>query len=231
MEKKVTFASSKGSKLVGIISDEDSSKPIVIFAHGLGSSKESDKYADFQNNLSKHNISVFKFDFYGHGESEGDFSDVTITEGTDDILCAIKLLKMKGFIKIGLVGTSFGGICSIIAASKTTDLKFLGLLVPVSNPEELPDLKHHEDASRLNYRMNLDSLNNGHKVANKIKVPVYIIHAGDDEIVPVKQSIIFAKLLKNAKLEIVDNADHRMRAPKVYKRVLNLMTNFIVKNF
>ena len=231
MKKKVTFASSKGSKLVGIISDEDSSKPIVIFAHGLGSSKESDKYADFQNNLSKHNISVFKFDFYGHGESEGDFSDVTITEGTDDVLCAIKLLKMKGFIKIGLVGTSFGGICSIIATSKTADLMFLGLLVPVSNPEELPDLKHHEDASRLNYQMNLDSSNNGHKAANKIKIPVYIIHAGDDEIVPVKQSIIFAKLLKNAKLEIVDNADHRMRAPKVYKRVLNLMTNFIVKNF
>jgi enterochelin esterase-like enzyme len=45
-------------------------------------------------------------------------------------------LKKLGYTKIGLMGSSFGGISSIMAASKTNDLFVLTLKSPVSNFEE-----------------------------------------------------------------------------------------------
>lgn len=231
MNKKINFTNSNGYKLSGVLSipHNDYNGLIVVFAHGLGSSKESDKYKDFGKLLNERNIGIFKFDFYGHGESEGLFEDITVDEGADDVLQAIELLKSKGFTKIGLVGTSFGGISSIMAASKDTDLKFLGLLVPVSIPEKLAHLRSTETA-HLKHPLELDKKNNGHKIAYRIKVPVYIIHGEKDETVPLEHSIKFCKLLPNCKLEIIKGGDHRLRAPHHYKKVLSLMTDFIVSH-
>lgn len=51
----------------------------------------------------------------------------------DDILQAVEFIKQSGHQKIGLVGSSFGGMASIMAASKTPDLSVLALKSPVSD--------------------------------------------------------------------------------------------------
>ena len=93
--EKVYFNNSKGDRLCGVISNpaSDKSRPIVIMAHGFSTSKNSDTYVSLSKNLDSHKISSFRFDFYGHGESEGKFEDVTVSEAVDDILQAIKYLK------------------------------------------------------------------------------------------------------------------------------------------
>ena len=83
--------------------------------------------------LNKNGISTFRFDFFGHGESEGKFEEITTSEAVDDIQNAIQFLKASGYKKMGLVGSSFGGLASIIAASKTNDLYVLALKSPVSD--------------------------------------------------------------------------------------------------
>lgn len=122
--KKVFFQNSKGNKLVGIISNADRSKdkPVIILAHGFTSSKDSDTYTTLAEELEKHGLTSFRFDFFAHGESEGEFEDITVSEATDDILQAIAFLKTLGYRHIGLMGSSFGGAASIMAASKTSDL-------------------------------------------------------------------------------------------------------------
>lgn len=252
MEKKIYFKNSKGNKLCGILSNPISNKkqPIIILSHGFSTSKNSRTYLRLQNILNKHQISNLRFDFFGHGESEGKIEDITISEAVDDILNAIKFLKNQGYTKIGLFGSSFGGIASLITASKTDDLFLLVLKSPVSNYEEkeiaTKSKKELEDWKnkgfryyvsgdgrklKLNYTFFKDfKNNNGYKAAKKIKIPTLIVHGDNDETVPIEQSKKTANLIKNCKLEIVKGADHRYSKPKDFEKMLDLISNFIVQN-
>ena len=252
MEEKIYFKNSKKLNLCGILSNPTSSKekPIIILCHGFSTSKNGHTYVRFQEVLNKYQISTFRFDFFGHGESGGKFEDITISEAVDDILNAIKFLKNQGYAKIGLVGSSFGGIASLIAASKTNDLFVLALKSPVSNYEEkeyatnskeaLEEWKNkkykyyiNEDGKKLklNYTFFEDfKNNNGYEATKKIKIPTLIIHGDKDKLVPIGQCKKTASLIKNCRLEITQGADHRYTKPEDFEKMLDLISRFIVKN-
>ncbi|OGM60230.1 hypothetical protein A2892_04270 [Candidatus Woesebacteria bacterium RIFCSPLOWO2_01_FULL_39_10b] len=250
--EKVYFNNSKGDRLCGVISNpaSDKSRPIVIMAHGFSTSKNSDTYVSLSKNLDSHKISSFRFDFYGHGESEGKFEDVTVSEAVDDILQAIKYLKKQGYKKIGLMGGSFGGIASIMAASKSEKLYLLVLKSPVSNylekemetksEKELEDWKNlgyrnYESGDgrklKLNYTFYEDFKNNdGFKAAPRIKTPTLIVHGDKDETVPYSQSVKTSKLIPNCKLYTVKGANHHYDGEGLKEAALRVMTKFIVDN-
>ena len=92
MEEKVFFENSKGDKLCGILSDPGS-KIIVVMCHGFASGKDSNTNKRLQKELNDKGIATFRFDFYGHEESEGDFENITISEAIDDTLKAIELYE------------------------------------------------------------------------------------------------------------------------------------------
>lgn len=135
MEDKIFFNNSKGDKLCGVLLNptNDRNQPMIVLAHGFSTNKNSGTYTILTERLAKYKISTFRFDFYGHGESEGEFENITVSEAVDDILQAIEYLKSKGYKKIGLMGSSFGGISSIMAASKSKGIYVLALKSPVSN--------------------------------------------------------------------------------------------------
>ena len=252
MEEKVYFKNSKGLKLCSILSNPTSSKekPIIILCHGFSTSKNSHTYVRLQEILNKYQISTFRFDFFGHGESEGKFEDITISEAVDDILNAIKFLKNQGYTKIGLVSSSFGGIASLMAASKTDDLFILALKSPVSNYEEKEyATKSKEELEewrnrgfryyvsgdgrklKLNYTFFEDfKNNNGYEAAKKIKIPTLIVHGDNDESVPIEQSKKTASLIENCKSEIIEGADHRYSKPEDFEKMLDLISKFIIEN-
>ena len=252
MREKIFFENSKGNKLCGILSNptNDKNKSIIALCHGFSTSKESSTYISLEQILNKNNISTFRFDFFGHGESEGKFENMTTSEAVDDILNAIKFLKKLGYTKIGLMGSSFGGISSIMAASKTNDLFVLALKSPVSNFEEKEIMtktkKELEEWKRkgykyyisgdgrklrLNYTFAEDSKNNnGYQAARKIKIPTLIVHGDKDKSVPIEQSKKTANLIKECKLEIIKGADHGYSKPKDREKMLFLISDFLIKN-
>lgn len=251
MEGKVYFKNSKGDRLCGILNDPsgDKDRPIVVLAHGFSSSKDSKTYTNLAENLGKYNISTLRIDFYGHGESEGKFEDITITEAVDDILSAIKFVKSSGYTKVGLMGSSFGGIASIIAASKSPDLFVLALKSPVSNylDKEIDNLSEDEMESwkktgykyyesgdgtklKLNYSFFKDfENNNGYESAVKIKAPTLIVHGDADETVPYEQSVKTSKLIPDCRLHTVKGSDHRYTNPKHFEEVQRELTEYIVE--
>jgi uncharacterized protein len=249
MYEKLFFENSKKNKLIGILSNpsNNKSKPIIILCHGFFSSKDSRTFTSFEKLLNEKNISTFRFDFLGHGESEGLFEDITISEAVDDILNAIKFLKDLGYNKIGLIGSSFGGISSIMAASKTNELFVLGLKCPVSDYYETTKRKKSEEelimwkevgfdfyirkdktALRLNYTFYEDFKNNdAYKAAELINIPTLIVHGNKDQLVPIDQSIKTSKIIKNCKLEIIENADHFFKEKEHFEKMLNLFVEFV----
>ncbi len=252
MEEKSFFKNSKGNNLCGIVSNptSDKEKPIIILCHGFSTSKNSHTHVRLQDILNKNGISTFRFDFFGHGESEGEFENITISEAVDDILNAIKFLKEQGYLTIGLVGSSFGGIASIIAASKINELTILALKSPVSDYEEKEyATKSKEELEewkskgfiyyvsgdgrklRLDYTFFEDFKNNdGYEAAKKIKIPTLIVHGDNDKIVPIEQSQKTASLMENCRLEVIEGADHRYSKPEDFERMLVLISQFIIEN-
>lgn len=251
MEQKLYFNNSKGNRLCGILSDVSSNKikPVIILVHGFSSNKNTKNFLRLIDFLNKNNTSSFRFDIFGHGESEGKFEEITITEAVDDILKAVEFLKEKGYQKFGLVGSSFGGNASIIATPKIENLVFLVLKSPVSNYEEraknfyskkgIQDwmekgyrlVEDDGKVYKLNYSYFADFKNaDGYKVAHLIKVPTLIVHGDKDKSVPIEQSIKISKLIPNCKLVIIKGADHKYTKEEHSQQMNNAISEFIINH-
>lgn len=250
MEKRIVFNNSKGDKIVGILNKRDNKDWVLIMAHGFTSNKNTSNFVKLSGMLEEKDISSIRFDFWGHGESDGNFSDITISEAVDDILNAIKFAKDSGYKNIGLLGSSFGGISSIMAASKTNELSFLCLKSPVSNywevveeggkhtPEEMDRWKasgfrdYESDGKILKLRYTfVDDFdnNNAYEAAKKIKIPTLIVHGDADKDVPYSQSQKLVSIISNAKLVTIKGADHRYTGEGQAKQMLVAFYKFVLE--
>jgi len=251
MKEKLFFKNSIGNKLCGILSKPTSQKekPIIILCHGFSTSKEGRTYVRLEKILNDSGISTFRFDFFGHGESEGIFEEITTSEAVDDIQNAIRFLKESDYKKIGLVGSSFGGMASIIEAGKTNDLYVLALKSPVSDylglihsREDEQEIKKWKEKGvievagvdgetrTLKYSFYEEAQKvKAYEPAQKIKIPALIVHGNDDETVPIEQSRKTASLIENCRLEIIEGADHTYSKPEHFEKMLDLISGFIIE--
>jgi len=247
--EKVFFNNSKGNKLCGILSSKNISQPIIILAHGFGSNKDRNAYLALEKRFNGNGITVFRFDFHGHGESGGKFEELTVSQAADDVLNAIRFIKNKGYHKIALVGCSFGGMASILAAAKSKDLMVLALKAPVSDylGKITADLSHYPinewkekgfiyytnttgEKKKLNYSFFEDAENiNGYQEAAKILIPTFIVHGDKDKNVPVEQSKKLVQIIKNSKLEIIAGADHFFSKPDDFDKAHRLIVKFVAE--
>ncbi len=78
--------------------------------------------------LSRNGIAVLRMDDRGFGGSTGDFGTSTTGDFATDAITAVDYLKNRKEIdvsQIGLIGHSEGGASATIAASQSTDVKFI----------------------------------------------------------------------------------------------------------
>jgi pimeloyl-ACP methyl ester carboxylesterase len=251
MKQKIFFRSSKDYKLCGILSNPttDKSHPIIVLCHGFSTSKDGRTYVRLEEILNHKQYSTLRFDFFGHGESAGEFADITISEAVDDVQSAIRFVKDSGYERIGLVGSSFGGFASILTSGQCDDLYVLALKSPVSDYLGLLIASHHEidieawkqegfitvegtdgKKLRLNYSFFEDAEQiNKYALAENIKVPTLIVHGGKDETVPLEQSKRAADLIPDCRLEIIEGANHTYADPQHFEKMLNLISQFILQ--
>ena len=249
MEEKLFFENSKGQKICGIISNPTNSTntPIIILLHGFSSNKNSSSNKCLTKELNKKNIATFRFDFYGLGESEGDFGDTTITEAVDETKQAIEFLKEKNYTKIGIIGSSFGGITGFLTTAQTPDLFVLAVKCPVSHSlgallanKNEKTIKEWEEKGFIPYNTNKNGVvplkytlyedskqNNAQNIAHNIKVPTLIVHGDADTIVPIEHSKKTAELIPNCKLEIIQEAGHRFEKKEHWDKMITLLVDFV----
>ena len=106
----------------------------LVFCHPFAEEKISSHrvMVNFARFLANHGIAVFRFDFMGHGDSEGNFEDATIETRLSDIGRAVKYLKDKtGLNKIGLLGVQFGATLGALHAQNDNSIDFLILINPI----------------------------------------------------------------------------------------------------
>jgi len=145
------------------------------------------------------------------------------------------------------MGSSFGGLVSLIVASDDPKIKALALKSPVTEPihfwnqrlgkERIEKWKRdgilhydeHSEKFELDYGFWEDLLTfNTFKMAKHIACPVLIVHGNNDFVVPLKQSQDLAKLLKT-KIRIVKGANHAYSDPVQYDEMKKLIVDFFVE--
>lgn len=143
----ITFKN-KGAKLFGIFHRPLAPPPYptIVFAHGLAGHKTGRYrvYVDLATELCKRGFGVFRFDFRGSGDSEGDFETITPYDEVSDLLQAIEFIKTDPDVdvnRIGLFGRSFGGIVAVLAAAKIPDtIKSIALWAPLYSTKQWKEM-------------------------------------------------------------------------------------------
>jgi fermentation-respiration switch protein FrsA (DUF1100 family) len=111
--EEVGFAAGDGLLLRGWWIPAPGSTRAVIILHGHGGSMDWD--IQRAPDLLAAGYSVFLFDFRAHGRSPGRLATFGYLERRD-VQGAVAFLKSRGMERIGLLGFSYGGMASMLAA-------------------------------------------------------------------------------------------------------------------
>jgi len=111
--------------------------PIVIICHGFGGNRDRGTTCTIGHQLPTENIASIRFDFNGHGESEGRFEDMTVPNEIEDAKCVYQYVSTLPFIdtkRIAILGASQGGVVASMTAGELGHgkLKAAVLLCPAA---------------------------------------------------------------------------------------------------
>ena len=217
MQEKTFILSETGHKLSAIHSrSSKDSKETVVWCHGLNSSKDSTTIKRLEKLLLPKNISVFRFDFYAHGESEGEKTKRDLNKFVSNVKIAIKHVKSLGYENIGLFGSSFGGVASVIAASENDDVKVMALKAPGMGQTSRNMSEYNKDFTNKTWI----------KAGEKVKIPTLIVHGSGDKDVEVSFGELLSKSIKKSKLIIYEGANHLFTKKEDFERMTKDISDF-----
>jgi hypothetical protein len=252
MEEALTFKDRDGHQVAAILAAPDvPTDRAVLLCHGFLSGKNSTTNKTLTRSFTERGLATFRFDFFGQGESEGPFEVLTVTIALNQALAALDLLRVRGYKRIGLVGSSFGGLVAILTASQRPDIICLGLKCPVADfaevlrlefgeagmthwktHHEVPDVTGGPKPVRLRYALYENCLEyDGYKAAGAIRIPTLIVQGDKDELVPLHQSSRLMEALQGKRqLEILRGADHTFSKGEDFKKMTTLLVDWMVKH-
>ncbi len=202
--------------------------PGVVFFHGFtGDRMESHwLFVKCARALASEGLASLRFDFYGSGESDGSFREVTLSGELADARAAVAFFRRQPSVdprRVALLGLSMGGtIAATLAASCRA--RALVLWAALAHPAELRDLAErttrlipggkgareygaHEVSPRfLDNLEKIDPL----QALRRFKAPTLIIHPEKDELLPLHhpESLFRAAAAACKEKVIVPGADH-----------------------
>lgn len=94
---------------------------MVIICHGFGGNRKDGFIGDLGRQLAAKGIATLRFDFNGHGESEGLFSEMTVPNEVADAKCVYQYVSSLPFVdidRIAVVGHSQGGVVAAMTAGE-----------------------------------------------------------------------------------------------------------------
>jgi alpha-beta hydrolase superfamily lysophospholipase len=214
--------------------------PTVVWLCGYRSDMTGTKAEALADWAAARGRGYLRFDYFGHGESSGDFGEGTITRWREDALAVIDEMTEGPLV---LVGSSMGGWIACLAALARPDrIHAMVLIAPAADfttrlmparfpPEALDAIREAgvwmqpseygqanpitrallEDGARWSI---LDS-------AVPIQAPVRILQGGEDPDVPWRHALELAQAIKSPDVvfSLIKDGDHRLSRPQDIARL------------
>ena len=250
MEEALTFHDRHGHVIAAMLATPDGPTTcLAVLCHGFLSGKNSTTNRTLTRLLNERGLATFRFDFFGQGDSDGPFEEITTTLAVHQTQAALDLVTARGYDRIGLVGSSFGGLVAILTAAQRRDLACLALKCPVVDfaeelrlkfgPEELarwqatdtiPNIMGGPDRVRLRYGFYEDCLRQiAYGPAERITVPTLIVQGEQDECVPLHQSRQLRDALGGPKrLELLPGANHQFTRGEDFLQMTTSISDWLV---
>lgn len=210
----MSYKARDGLELEGYLSrpKNAANKPVatIILPHGGPMAEDGRGFDVFSSFFVNQGYAVFQPNFRGSAGRGHDFMMQAVggmgLAMQDDLEDATKFLveqKIADPKKVCIVGASYGGYAALMGAVKTPDLfqcaiSFAGL----SDIKKFRDgASHYQNKNVIREQFGNDSeqlkKSSPVRAADKIKIPILLIHGNDDAVVPVEQSRIMADELKD----------------------------------
>ena len=226
--KKLYFEGAFGDRLAARLDlpEGNTSSAVSIFAHCFTCTKNLKAVGNISKALTGCGIAVFRFDFTGLGESEGDFADTNFSSNIMDLLAAAEFLKAEYHAPSILIGHSLGGAAVIQAASQMPSVAAVAAIAAPSNPGHLIshlgktrqriEMEGEAEVTLAGRRFKikkqfLEDLKQSNMEASirKLNRALLIFHSPLDEIVGVENAARIFQAAKHPKSFIsLDRADH-----------------------
>ena len=248
--ERVTIDGSKGA-LAAIIQKPVLSQgqqcPMVMLCHGFSGRKDGPMFELVADSLMQHGIASIRFDFNGHGESEGDFVDMTVPNEVEDAKKVFEYVRDLRYVsKVAVVGHSQGGVVASMLAGQAEPESFAAvvLMAPAAvlrddairgstmgatyDPLDPPEFVQLFGNLRLGreYIRSAFSLPI-YETAAKYQGPALIVHGTADRVVPYTYGERYHQIWPKSELVILDAFDHGF-GQNIY-RATTIVSDYLIR--
>jgi len=199
--------------------------PLIVACHGLGASKDSDKYLLLGAELSGAGFAVGRFDFRGAGESTGLPAEATVSTRIEDALAVLDYLGRDPRLnsaRCGLVGSSMGGFIALHVAARRSRRT---AVVTWNAPASLLGLldRGSEAGGDLGAALVAELRQRTYATAPGGVACIRIIHGERDEVVPPDHARqLFEGAGEPRDLRVIPEGDHRLSEIRARREAVEL---------
>jgi len=226
----------------------DAQRPGGLWLGGFRSDMLGTKAEYLDGWAAQNGRAYLRFDYTGHGESDGAFEDGSISAWSEDALAVLDGLTSGPQI---LVGSSMGGwIAALLALKRPERVAAIAFIAPAPDfterlmrpsftPEQRRALEEkgrietpsdYSDEPEIITRKLIDDGRNNLVMTGRIAIaaPVRILQGMKDEAVPYAHALEFAGMLESEDVEILmtPHGDHRLSTPADLARLGAVLSAF-----
>lgn len=251
--ESVTIKGAKGN-LAAVVQkpkmSEGQQVRVAILCHGFTSNKEYELLCNIADSLQQRGIASIRFDFNGHGASDGKLEEMTVVNELEDARKVVAYALQQPWVKdVSLVGHSQGGVvASMISGEMNGTIRCAVLCAPAAvlredalrgvlmdamyDANNLPDyVQIYKGKLRIG-KAYLESAQTLpiYETASRYDGPMLVVHGMADTIVPYTYGERYKRECRNAELILLPGVDHMFMTPAIVTRVAGTVADFIDKH-
>jgi len=202
--------------------------PMVIICHGFTGNKNEKLHQTLADKLLARGIASIRFDFNGHGQSDGTLQEMTVPNEIEDAMAIYRYVKsLPSVDQVFICGHSQGGVVASMTAGKlgTDAIAGVALLAPaaVLREDAIRGTLMGQQYDPMNVPEYLEIFN-GLKVgrdylytsarqpifttARDYQGPACMVHGTGDTVVPYTYSLRYHEIWPDSEVHLLDGADH-----------------------
>lgn len=220
--------------------------PMVIICHGLTASRNEPLLNGVAMAAQRMGMASVKFDFNGHGHSDGRFVNHTVLNETEDLEKIYEYVKSLPYVdhdRIAVMGHSQGGavvthfaglhpelgaliLCAAAPLELSMDAWKIRAQFPGTYPDNLPDSllfgnDHYIGKQYIMASCETDFVSD----LQSFKHPSCIVHGDSDDLIAVTQSCMMNAILPNSELHILEGLEHSFQPDE--QRAIDVIADFL----
>lgn len=216
----------------------ENNRYILIIGNGLPGYIDHPLIDELCKKVSGEGLSVLSFSFSGNGNSQGRFTDSTISKRIEDLQKVISVVLQNGWRPM-YAGHGLNSTIGVLASTIHEKIEFLVSMSGVLQTEtycqhliekESNYLGLENDPNTLDYKKIINELIEIKSImprARGIKIPWFLIHGSNDLTVPISDPQSLTEYnLSNPEIFEINGADHALSGKAIYE-VSEVLINWL----